>query len=300
MTSKRKNRLGKGLGAIIPEKIDEVPEDVEEATRKVAEIALDNIISNRHQPRKEFNEVAMEELRNSIQEHGIIQPITVRQTEEGFELIAGERRLKACRDLNMERIPAYVLPIQTEVEMLGLALIENVQREDLNPVEEAEAYMMLAEKFDLSHKEVAESVGKSRTTISNALRLLDLPDQIKKDLRNGDLRAGHARPLLKIKDKNQQIKLWKKIKDNNLSARDVEKLARDIKNKKKTKKTKKTKKSKQKKKPPYIREFEDRAMHAIDAKVRVNGTTNKGKLEIEYYSSEDLNRLMELFDSLER
>src|SRR6056297_358194 len=114
MTNKRKNRLGKGLGAIIPKKIDEVPEEVEEATRKVAEIPLDRIISNRHQPRKEFNELAMEELRNSIDKHGIIQPITVRQTEEGFELIAGERRLKACRDLDIKSIPAYVLPIETE------------------------------------------------------------------------------------------------------------------------------------------------------------------------------------------
>mgnify|MGYP006277343681 CR=1 FL=1 len=297
MTSKRKNRLGKGLGAIIPEKIEEVPEDVEEATRKVARIPLENIIANRHQPRKEFNEVAMEELRRSIDKHGVIQPITVRQTEDGFELIAGERRLKASRDLGIDTIPAYVLPIETEVEMLGLALIENVQREDLNPVEEAEAYLMLAEKFDLSHKDVAESVGKSRTTISNALRLLDLPDQIKKDLRNGKMRAGHARPLLKIGDKKKQLQLWSKIKKKNMSARDVEKLARNIKNGKKKSKTRKKKKSK---KPPYIREFEERAMHSIDAKVRVNGTTEKGKLEIEYYSSDDLNRLMELLDSINR
>ena len=297
MTSKRKNRLGKGLGAIIPENIEDVPEDVEEATRKVADIPLDKIISNKHQPRQEFNELAMEELRQSIKQHGIIQPITVRESEEGFELIAGERRLKASKDIGLEKIPAYVLPIQTEVEMLGLALIENVQREDLNPIEEAEAYLMLAEKFDLPHREVAKSVGKSRTTITNALRLLDLPDQIKKDLRNGNLKAGHARPLLKIDDQEQQIKLWNKIKKKNLSVRDVEKLAKNFKNKKKSRPTRKTRK---KKKPPYIREFEERTMHNIDAKVRVKGTEEKGKLEIEYYSSDDLNRLMELFDSISR
>lgn len=298
MTAKKKNRLGKGLGAIIPENIEEVPEDVEEATRKVADIPLDMIIANKHNPRKEFNEVAMEELRSSIEQHGVIQPITVRKSEDekGFELIAGERRLKATKDLGMDKIPAYVLPIQTEVEMLGLALIENVQREDLNPIEEAEAYLMLAEKFDLSHKEVAKSVGKSRTTISNALRLLDLPDQIKKDLRNGESRAGHARPILKIEDKEKQKTLWEKIKKRNLSVREVEKLARQIKNSKKTKKS--PKKTKKKKKPPYIKEFEERAMYAVDAKVRVRGTTDKGKLEIEYYSSDDLNRLMELIDSL--
>jgi ParB family chromosome partitioning protein len=297
MTRKRKNRLGKGLGAIIPENIEDVPEDVEEATRKVADIPLDKIISNKHQPRQEFNELAMEELRQSIKQHGIIQPITVRESEEGFELIAGERRLKASRDIGLEKIPAYVLPIQTEVEMLGLALIENVQREDLNPIEEAEAYLMLAEKFDLPHREVAKSVGKSRTTITNALRLLDLPDQIKKDLRNGNLKAGHARPLLKIDDQQQQVKLWNKIKKKNLSVRDVEKLAKNFKNEKKSRPTRKTRK---KKKPPYIREFEERAMHNIDAKVRVKGTEEKGKLEIEYYSSDDLNRLMELFDSISR
>jgi len=297
MTRKKKNRLGKGLGAIIPENIEDVPEDVEEATRKVADIPLDKIISNKHQPRQEFNEIAMEELRQSIKQHGIIQPITVRECEEGFELIAGERRLKASKDIGLEKIPAYVLPIQTEVEMLGLALIENVQREDLNPIEEAEAYLMLAEKFDLPHREVAKSVGKSRTTITNTLRLLDLPDQIKKNLRSGNLKAGHARPLLKIDDPELQIKLWNKIKKKNLSVRDVEKLARNFKNKKKSSPPKKTGK---KKKPTYIREFEERAMHSIDAKVRVKGTENKGKLEIEYYSSDDLNRLMELFENIDR
>ena len=296
--SKNKNRLGKGLGAIIPDSSEEVPEKVEQATRKSADIPVDKIKTNRLQPRKNFDEKAMEELRQSISKNGLIQPITVRKTEEGYELIAGERRVRAARDIGMEKIPSYVLPVETDVEMMGYALIENVQREDLNPVEKAEAYKMLSEKFNLSHQEVAERVGKGRTTISNSLRLLDLPDVIQKDLRNGEISAGHARPLLRINDEKKQLNLWRKIKKEGLSVREVEEAAKKFKEKK-TSSDKKSTKKKKKRKPAYLKKFEERAMHTIGTKVNLKGSEKKGKLEIKYYSKEDLNRLIEIFDSIE-
>ena len=282
-------RLGKGISAIIPE----YPQGME-LVYKVAEIEVDNICTNPNQPRKDFNEKAMAELKQSIREKGIIQPITIRQIDGGFELIAGERRLIASRELGLKTIPSYILPVKSDAEMVELALIENLQREDLNPVEEAEAYQILSDTFGLSHEEIAKKVGKVRSTITNSLRLLNLPDPILKDLREAKLSAGHARPILSLDSEKQQINLWRRIKRDGLSVRDVETLAKKVESTKR-----KSPEKKNQIKTSFIKDIEERIMHIMGSRVRIRGNENKGNIEIEFYSKEDLNRLLEIFESIE-
>ncbi|HPC36664.1 MAG TPA: ParB/RepB/Spo0J family partition protein [Candidatus Marinimicrobia bacterium] len=281
-------RLGKGINALIPE----FPEGIEQIYT-MAEIEVAQIKFNPHQPRQEFGAQAMTELIMSIREKGVIQPITVRQVNDGFELIAGERRLRACQELGKPTIPAYIMPVSSEAEMLELALIENVQREDLNPVDEARAYQILASTFDLSHEEIARKVGKERPTITNSLRLLNLPDAILTDLRAGELSAGHARPLLSIINPQQQINLWQKIKREGLSVREVEKLSKKVQN------VPLKEKHLSPIKPSTTKAIEDRLMHILGTKVKIKGDENKGQLTIEFYSREDLARLLEMFECIE-
>jgi len=282
-------RLGKGISAIIPE----YPEGVEQIF-STAEIEVAKIKINPHQPRKEFSPQAMAELIMSIREKGVIQPITVRQVDNGFELIAGERRLRACQELGKPTVPAYIMPVTDEVEMLELALIENVQREDLNPVDEAQAYQILADTFQLSHEEIAKKVGKERPTITNSLRLLNLPEAILADLRAGELSAGHARPILTISNPQQQMNLWQKIKHEGLSVREVEKLAKNV-----------QVAAPQPEKPAArshsaaLKNIEERLMHVMGTKVKVKGNESRGSITIEYYSPDDLTRLLDLFESIE-
>jgi len=280
--------LGKGLNAIIPE----FPEGVEQVFQ-IAEIDVAKVSFNPHQPRKEFSPEAMHELIMSIREKGIIQPITVRQTENGFELIAGERRLRACQQLGLATIPAYIFTVKSEAEMLELALIENLQRENLNPVDEAQAYQILANTFDLSHEEIAQRVGKDRSTITNSLRLLNLPEPILKDLRSGLLSAGHARPILALNNPKQQINLWQRIKRDGLSVRAVEKLVRHALDGAQPA-------APQKAPVPSltIKNATEKLMHLLGTKVKIKGNEDKGIIEIEFYSRDDLARLMEIFDSI--
>ena len=284
-------RLGKGISAIIPE----VPEGVETAS-KIVEIFIKQISTNPHQPRKAFQPEAMDELMISIRENGLIQAITVRKTDNGYELIAGERRLRACKALNMESIPAHVLPVSSDVEMMELALIENVQREDLNPIEESEGYYVLASTFDISHEEIANKVGKKRSSITNSIRLLNLPQLIIEDLRNGKLNAGHARPLLNIENEQQQLNSWHRINDEGLSVRATEKLAKGIKEKD-SKPVVCTKPVSIK--SMYVKELENKLMHIFGTKVNLIGDLNKGSIEIKYFSEDDLSRLISLFQIIE-
>jgi len=281
-------RLGRGISAII----HEFPEGIE-SVHSVNEIATDKIKTNRHQPRKDFQSEAMEELKNSIKVNGLIQPITVRKLDEGFELIAGERRLRASQEIGMEKIPAYILPVKSDVEMMEFALIENVQREDLNPIEESEGYQVLYDTFDLSHEDISKRVGKKRSSITNSLRLLNLPEPIIDDLRSGHIKAGHARPLLNIESEKQQMNLWRRIKDEGLSVRNVEAMVKNLKPQKPGKVTK------QGKQVPFAKNIENKIMHIIGTKVKIRGSKAKGKLEIDYYSEDDLNRLIEIFESIE-
>ncbi len=282
-------RLGKGISAIIPE----APEVVESANR-IEEVYLSQIKTNPHQPRKTFNPESMEELMNSIHENGLIQPITVREIDGGYELIAGERRFRACLALGIETIAAHILPVSSDIAMMELALIENVQREDLNPIEESEGYFVLANTFDVSHDDIAKKVGKKRSSITNSIRLLNLPPIIIEDLRNGKLSAGHARPLLKIENEQQQINLWRRIIDEGLSVRTTEKLAKGV----KEEKSKPIIQSVATKSSQTI-ELEDKLMHIFGTKVNLKGNTNKGSIEIKYFSEEDLTRLIDLFQDIE-
>jgi ParB family chromosome partitioning protein len=280
-------RLGKGIGALIPD----LPQSVD-LEYKLAEIDINKIRSNPHQPRKQFGVMTMEELKNSIREKGIVQPITVRQIDDEFEIIAGERRLRASKELGLKFIPSYILPVKSDVEMIELAIIENVQREDLNPIEEAEAYSVLIENFNLSHEEIAEKVGKDRSTITNCLRLLNLPEPIIKDLRNRELSAGHARVILSLNDEKQEINLWRRIKRDGLSVRAVETLV-----KRSTERTlKKDTQRRTSNKSLFIKNIEDNLMHKLGTRVKIKEQGNKGKIEIDYYSKEDLNRLLEIFN----
>lgn len=291
MTAKKLGkRLGKGISAIIPE----APEIVEQASR-IEEVRIDDIKTNPHQPRKNFNAEAMEELKSSIQENGLIQPITVRKIDNGYELIAGERRFRACLELGFDQVPAHVLSVSSDVTMMELALIENVQREDLNPIEESEGYYVLASTFDMSHEEIAKKVGKKRSSITNSIRLLNLPKVIIEDMRSGNLSAGHARPLLKIENEQQQVNLWHRITNEGLSVRATEKLAKGLKNNTNQKPVTKPVETK----PLYARELEEKLMHILGTKISLRGNKTKGSIEIKYFSEEDLTRLIDLFQTIE-
>ncbi|MFA4839259.1 MAG: ParB/RepB/Spo0J family partition protein [Candidatus Neomarinimicrobiota bacterium] len=282
-------RLGKGLGAIIPE----FPPDFN-MINQIADIDVGKIRANPHQPRKDFNEQAMNELKMSIREKGIIQPITVRQVEDGFELIAGERRLRAAMELGLKSLPVYILSVKTDVEMMELALIENIQREDLNPVDEAEAYSVLSNTFNMSHEEIATKVGKDRSTITNSLRLLNLPAPIIQDLRENKITPGHARPILSIDNEKQRLNLWQRIKRDGLSVRAVEALVKNMDSVKQ-----KTADPKVVRKSNYVKTVEEKLMHIVGSRVKIRGDENKGSIEINFYSREDLTRLMDIFESIE-
>ena len=218
-------RLGKGLEALIRPQ-DEIKEDSKKKTKDsalgVSAIPVKDIKPNPNQPRRDFNQDAIEELVHSIKAKGIVTPITVRKKDSQYEIIAGERRWRASKKAKKRTIPAYVLNVKSDSEILELSLIENIQRQDLNPLEEANAFAVLNTEFGMSHQKIAKAVGKKRTTISNSLRLLKLPPDIKKSLRENEISSGHARAILQCKTIKQMNALWKKIIQNNLSVRSAE------------------------------------------------------------------------------
>jgi len=279
--------LGKGLGALIPD-IDEPS-----ATVDVAEILVDDISVNPHQPRQDFDSAALEELAASINENGIVQPITVRQKDGKYELIAGERRLRAVKLINMRSVPAYVMSVDDE-NMLQLALIENIQREDLNPIDIAHAYNDLIETHGLTHGEVADRVGKNRSTVANFLRLLTLPNEIKDALRRGEVSQGHARALLALKDVSKIKSLFRKLMKKGLSVRQVEEIIKSGDGVSQTFSLKKSKPLKS----PQLKAIENNLMMKLGTKVKIRAKGSGGELLVEYYSDEDLDRLIELFNQL--
>ena len=211
-------RLGKGLEALITTHSTEENERIIDGS-----VSIKKIIANRNQPRQEFNEDNMNDLMRSIKRSGILQPLTLRELEDDtYELVAGERRLRAAEMIGMETVPAYIISIESDVEMMEYALVENIQRVDLNPIEEAEAFAILSGKFELSHDEIADRVGKNRSTIANSLRLLKLPPEIKSSLKKGAISAGHARAILRLKKSFLMISLFRKIVHNKLSVRQAE------------------------------------------------------------------------------
>lgn len=284
-----KKGLGKGLHALIPP-----VSNLDNNEGEVQSIPIDKIKPNYFQPRKNFDEEKLQELADSINEHGVVQPIVVRSYgEDQYEIVAGERRWRACRLLNMETIPAIVRDFNDR-QVTEIALIENVQREDLNPIEEAWAYKTLLDEFNLTQNELSNRVGKSRSFIANMMRLLNLPVEIQECLSSGQLSIGHARALLPLENIDKQIELAKKIIENELTVREVEKIVKDL----LSEKDKDRKKEKEVDKEyinPMNKIFEDKLQELLGTKVKFKQKNkDSGKIEIEYYTSEDLERIIEI------
>ena len=289
------NRLGKGLGALIRSNETEEKktknEDIKGERSAISNILLKHVKPNPNQPRRYFDDNALEELILSIQEKGVITPITVREIKEGYEIIAGERRWRASKKANKSHIPAYVIGVKNDSEIMEISLIENIQREDLNPIEEAEAYLVLSNKYGLSHKEIAQKVGKKRVTVSNSMRLLKLPPEIRKSLRDGHISQGHARAILQAKTNLKMHNLWKKILRDKLSVRATEALS-----KKQYMKTKKES-DKIKRLEPNLKSTEDILIETLGTKVKIKHLKSNGYIEIFYFSDDDLERIVDLLTS---
>jgi len=263
--------LGKGLGALIPEEPD---------GRNVVDLPVQEIKSNPYQPRSKVDSDSLGELMNSIKEKGVVQPVVVRKTKTGYELIAGERRLRAVKALGYPAIPGIVREA-SDSEVLELALVENLQREDLNPLEEALAYKCLIDEFGLSHQEIGEKVGKERSTVTNRLRLLQLPRKIQQHLLQRRITEGHARALLMIANRAKQLVVCRKIIDKGLTVRDAERIANA--------------KERQKREPdPDMLPIEEALRNRFSTKVKVVKGKRKGRIEIEFYSDSDLERILDL------
>ena len=283
-------RLGKGLEALIRPRSDEkIPE-----SHGVDKISIRSIKPNPHQPRQKFDETSLEELTASIKEKGILTPITVQKVGNQFILIAGERRLRASKKAGLKKIPVYIIDVANDAEMVEMALIENIQRENLNPIEEAEAYIYLNNRFKFSQEKIAKSVGKKRVTISNSLRLLTLPREIKESIRNGRLSAGHGRAILMMKTHNSMIGLWKKIIKGKMSVRAAEDWAKE-----KTSKKLELRKKVIRKVSPQIKRLEDELISILGTKVRIIYKKGSGSIEVSYFSDDDLERITEMIRSLE-
>ncbi len=283
-----KRRLGRGLQALIPD----YSEADNQKNEKFGEIPVREISPNPFQPRERFDPLALKELKQSIFEKGIVQPITVRLIDSGYQLISGERRFRAVKELGYQEIPAYILNVESDHEMLELALIENIQREDLNPLDIAKAYDRLISVCQLTQEQVASKVSKDRSTITNFLRLLKLPLVIQDSLRKDELSMGHARALLGIEDSEQMTKIWKKVVQKNLSVRRVEQLVREHYESKKIKRT-----NNYPKKSPHLIHVEDIFREVYGTQVRIYPKKEGGKIEIEYYSDDDLDRIYNILTS---
>ena len=275
-----KKGLGKGLSALM----GDVP--TEEKKEGVMAVKINEIEPNKEQPRRRFGEEKLIQLSDSIKKHGVIQPLVVQKQEWGYQIIAGERRWRAARMAGLKEVPVVVKNF-TPKEVLEISLIENLQREDLNPIEEATAYKKLIEEFSMSQEEVAERIGKSRPTITNALRLLQLDARVQELLIDEQITSGHARALLTLEDPEKQYELAKKVIEMNLSVRDVEQLVKGLKNQP-------AKKKENKMKDPVYMDIERRITDLIGSKVQIIKGRKKGKIEIEYYNDDDLERIMQL------
>lgn len=277
MANQRK-ALGKGLSALIPDNIEQDELD------KIKEIDINLISPNPNQPRKNFEKDKLEELSESIKRYGLIQPIIVKKEDKIYTIIAGERRWRASKIAGLTSIPCIVRDIENK-NASELALIENIQREDLNPIDEANAYDYVMERYAITQEELSDVVGKSRVYVTNILRLLNLDNYVKEKIISNEISQGHARAMLSL-DKKAQINLTDRIIKEGLNVRDVEKIVRDIKNPKIKKTVEKDK---------FVLNIEEALTSRFSSKVKITSKRNKGKIEIEYKSNEDLNRLLSLF-----
>lgn len=275
--AKKQSGLGKGLGALMLE-------NNTDSMVSTDTLAVNDIIPNKEQPRKTFDEAALQELADSIKQHGVLQPLLVRPlTTGGYQLVAGERRWRASRLAELKEVPVIIKEL-SDTEAMEIAIIENLQREDLNPIEEAEGLQALIDKCGFTQEEVATSVGKSRPAITNALRLLRLPEEVRQMTKDGDISAGHARALLAFDNEPMMLECAKQIVDKKLTVRDVEKMA-------KRPKTSKIKALSGKARDSFYDEVELALSDALGTKVKVYNGRNKGTLEIEFYTLDDLKNI---------
>ena len=277
-----KKGLGRGLGALIPE-ID----PAERERQGVVEVEIGQIRPNPNQPRKEFDEVRLEELALSIKEHGIVQPIIVRKVDDGYEIVAGERRWRAAQLVGLTKVPALVREF-TEAERMEIALIENLQREDLNPLEEAEAYRTLLESFGLTQEALAKKLGRSRSQVANTLRLLQLPEQVQDEIRAGRLTMGHAKVLLGVEDPAKLVALAERVVAQGLSVRELEELLRV------PEKRERPREKPRAKLPPDLAAVEQRLREQLGTPVKLHWTGERGRVEITFFGQDGLNRLLDV------
>lgn len=283
----RKKGLGRGLDALLPSVGAELAES------GVQEIPVDEIVPNRFQPRQRFDPEKLNELVASIREHGVVQPVVVRKVERGYELVVGERRWRAAREAGLSVIPAVVKDMGSDVEVVEVALVENLQREDLNPMEEASAYQYLIQEFGLTQDEVARRVGRSRPQVANTLRLFNLDAEAREHVQSGDLTMGHAKAVLSVSDRASQKQLIRKILQKGLSVREAEELARRM---TETGKEGADRVPAEPADSPYA-QVEEQLRNVLGTKVRVKGQGGRGRVEVEFYSDEDLERIVDLISS---
>lgn len=280
MSTKRSNRLGRGLSALIP--------DIEEKIEKkdIENISIKDIYPNENQPRRVFDEEKIKDLSESIKKYGVLQPIVLKPDEFGkYMIIAGERRYRASKMANLTEIPAVLRDIPIK-EIMEIALIENLQREELTPIEEALGYKSLIENYKLTQEEISEAIGKSRPHIANMLRLLNLEKEVIEMISQGFITAGHGKALLRVTDKIQQINLANKVIDENLSVRETEELTKNVFIEKKKKKTPQ--------KDIFTLDIEEKLMNALGTKVNISKGKKNGKIEIEYHDDEQLSNIISL------
>lgn len=279
----KKSALGKGLGALIPEKIEENKQDKE----NINKIPINLIKPNLNQPRIYFDEEKITQLAQSIKEHGIIQPLVLKKQEKIYIIVAGERRWRAAKLAGIKDVPAVIMDLDDK-NILEISLIENIQRQDLNCIEEAEAYKKLINDFKITQDTLSIRIGKSRAAIANCMRLLALDNRVQRYLIDGVITEGHGRAILSLKDKELQYELAQTIIDENLSVRETEKIIKNMHKEKKNNVIKKDEFS------PYYKDIKNKLESLFNTKVNLQNNKNKGKIEIEYYSQEDLERILEV------
>ena len=295
MAEKKQKGLGRGLDSIFGSNVEQFLDDIQSSAKEVpgrreVEIAIEEIRPNPYQPRKEFDQTALNELADSIRTHGIFTPLLVRKSVSGYDLITGERRLRAAKIAGLKVVPAISVEF-TEEQMMEIAILENVQREDLNAIEEAAAYDSLVKKLGYTQEKLAERVGKSREYCANIMRLLKLPSEVQKLVIDKKLAMGHVRPLLGLKDEMEMLDAAEKIMKEKMSVREVEAYVRDI----NSEDVKPNKTKPEKKRDPIIHDLE----HQISVKLGTKVTIQNKKLTIRYTDTEDLNRILEILNCLD-
>ncbi len=295
MAEKKQKGLGRGLDSIFGSNVEQFLDDIQSSAKEVpgrreVEIAIEEIRPNPYQPRKEFDQTALNELADSIRTHGIFTPLLVRKSVSGYDLITGERRLRAAKIAGLKVVPAISVDF-TEEQMMEIAILENVQREDLNAIEEATAYDSLVKKLGYTQEKLAERVGKSREYCANIMRLLKLPSEIQKLVVDKRLAMGHVRPLLGLKDEMEMLDAAEKIMKEKMSVREVEAYVRDI----NAEEVKPNKTKPEKKRDPIIHDLE----HQISVKLGTKVSIQNKKLTIRYTDTEDLNRILEILNCLD-